>query len=71
MATIFTESLHDVLREAGYSTTVGDEGGFAPSLKSSEEALESILRACERAHYKPGNDVWLALDPAAVDHMGE
>nr|BCX00221.1 MAG: enolase [Bacteroidota bacterium] len=57
-------ALRRVLEERGYSTAVGDEGGFAPSLKSNEEALELILRAIEQAGYEPGEDVFLALDPA-------
>lgn len=49
----------------GYSTGVGDEGGFAPDLKSNEEACEVILEAIEAAGYKPGADIAIALDPAA------
>ncbi|NPV09325.1 MAG: phosphopyruvate hydratase [Anaerolineae bacterium] len=60
-------SLKKVLSGRGYSTNVGDEGGFAPSLKSNEEAIEVILEAVQRAGYSPGNDVFLALDPAASE----
>lgn len=57
--------LKQVLSERGLSTAVGDEGGFAPDLKSNVEAVEVILQAVERAGYRPGEDVFLALDPAA------
>lgn len=60
-------SLKKVLHDKGYSTSVGDEGGFAPMLSSNEEALDMILRAIENAHYSPGNDVWLALDVASSE----
>src|SRR5512143_2282502 len=60
-------SLKAVLKKRGYSTSVGDEGGFAPNLKSNDEAIESILQAIEKAGYKPGVDVCLALDPAASE----
>jgi enolase len=59
--------LRAVLRERGYHTAVGDEGGFAPDLKSNEEALEVLLRAIERAGYRPGEDVYLGLDVAASE----
>jgi len=59
--------LKAVLKARGYSTTVGDEGGFAPNLKSNEEALEVILEAIQKAGYKPGEQVGLALDPAASE----
>jgi len=58
-------SLKNVLKEAGYSTGVGDEGGFAPALKTNAEALELILHAIEKAGYKPGKDIVIALDPAS------
>ena len=58
-------SLKAVLKGKGYNTAVGDEGGFAPNLKSNEEALKVIIEAIEKAHYKPGDDVMIALDPAA------
>ncbi len=60
-------SLKNVLKSKGYSTSVGDEGGFAPSLKSNEEALEIILKSIEDAGYRPGHDVWLALDVASSE----
>lgn len=59
--------LKAVLKERGYSTGVGDEGGFAPDLKRDEEALELILEATERAGYKPGEEMALALDVAASE----
>ncbi|MBO7586260.1 MAG: phosphopyruvate hydratase [Bacteroidales bacterium] len=60
-------NLKNVLKGKGYSTNVGDEGGFAPNLKSNEEAVEVILQAIENAGYKPGEEVCLALDPAASE----
>jgi len=60
-------SLKSVLGKKGYNTAVGDEGGFAPSLKSNEEALELILEAIEKAGYKAGSDICIALDPAASE----
>lgn len=59
--------LRKVLSEKGYNTAVGDEGGFAPNLKSNEEAVELILTAIEQAGYRPGEDIWLALDVAASE----
>lgn len=59
--------LKSVLNEKGYNTGVGDEGGFAPNLKSNEEAIESLLKAIEKAGYKPGEDISIALDPAASE----
>ncbi len=59
------QSLKQVLKDKGYSTNVGDEGGFAPALKSNAEAVELILAAIEQAGYKPGEQVFIALDPAA------
>jgi len=58
-------SLKKILSEKGYSTGVGDEGGFAPNLSSNDEACEVIIKAIELAGYKPGIDIALALDPAA------
>ena len=58
-------ALKGILSRRGYATSVGDEGGFAPNLKSNEEACEVILEAAEAAGYKPGKDVAIALDPAA------
>jgi len=60
-------SLNRVLRDRGYNTGLGDEGGFAPSLGSNEEALEVILAAIEGAGYEPGKDLYIALDPAASE----
>jgi enolase len=60
-------NLKKVLKDRGYSTNVGDEGGFAPDLKSNEEALEVILQAIENAGYKPKEDICIALDPASSE----
>ncbi len=60
-------SLKNVLQARGYGTNVGDEGGFAPSLKSNEEAIEVILEAIEAAGYEPGEDMFIALDAAASE----
>ena len=66
VAEIF-HTLKATLAEKGYSTSVGDEGGFAPNLKSNEEACEVILQSIEKAGYKPGENVYLALDPASSE----
>jgi enolase len=66
MAEIF-HTLKIVLKGKGYNTGVGDEGGYAPSLKSNDEAPEVILQAIEKAGYKPGDNVMLAIDPAASE----
>jgi len=58
-------SLKSVLKSKGYNTAVGDEGGFAPNLKSNEEALSVIMTAIEKANYRPGQDIMIALDAAA------
>lgn len=60
-------TLKGVLKKRGYSTSVGDEGGFAPSLKTNEEAIDVILESIELAGYKAGEDVVIALDPAASE----
>jgi enolase len=60
-------TLKGVLKKRGYSTSVGDEGGFAPNLKSNEEALEVVMEAIGQAGYKPGEQVGIALDPAASE----
>ena len=60
-------TLKSVLKKKGYATSVGDEGGFAPNLKSNEEAIETILEAIAQADYQTGTDVLLALDPAASE----
>ena len=64
-------SLKDVLKGKGYSTSVGDEGGFAPPLSRNEEAVELILTAIERAGYESGKDIYIALDPAATEFFRE
>ena len=64
-------TLKKVLKEKGYSTSVGDEGGFAPDLKSNEEPLELIVEAIEKAGYEPGVDIYIALDPAASEFYKE
>ncbi len=76
-ADTFSEALHmgasvfhtlkKVLHDKKMSTNVGDEGGFAPNLKSNEEAIEVVLKAIELAGYKPGKDIFIALDPAASE----
>jgi enolase len=60
-------TLKGVLKKRGYSTSVGDEGGFAPNLKSNEEALDVVLEAITKAGYKPGTQIGIALDPAASE----
>lgn len=65
------QSLKGVLKAKGYTTLVGDEGGFAPALKTNEEAVEVILEAIEKAGYKPGEEVAIALDPAASEFYEE
>jgi enolase len=60
-------SLKGVLKKAGHQTAVGDEGGFAPNLRSNEEAMESLLEAIQQAGYKPGKDISIALDVAASE----
>ena len=64
-------NLKAVLKAKGYSTAVGDEGGFAPNLKSDEEALQSIVEAIEKAGYKPGTDFCIAIDAAATEMYDE
>jgi enolase len=76
-ASSFSEALHmgvavfhhlkSVLKSKGYSTNVGDEGGFAPNIKSNEEAIETVLLAIEKAGYKAGEDIWIAMDAAASE----
>ncbi|MGI9256852.1 MAG: phosphopyruvate hydratase [Salinispira sp.] len=60
-------TLKKILHDKNYATSVGDEGGFAPNLKSNEEAVELILQATEKAGYRPGEDMYIALDPAASE----
>jgi enolase len=67
MATEVFHTLKALLKKKGLSTAVGDEGGFAPDLKSNEEALSLIMKAIEGAGYKPGEDIALALDAAASE----
>jgi enolase 1/2/3 len=64
-------SLKSILGKKGYSTAVGDEGGFAPNLSSNEEAVEVILTAIEKAGYRPGEDIHIALDPAASEMFND
>ncbi len=59
--------LKKVLKDNGYSTNVGDEGGFAPNIKSNEEAIEIVLKAIKSAGYKAGKDMWIAMDAAASE----
>ncbi len=67
MGTEIYHTLKKVLQEKGLGTGVGDEGGFAPNLSSNEEALSTIVEAVKQAGYKPGEDILLALDPAATE----
>ena len=60
-------TLKKILHDSGHATAVGDEGGFAPNLKSNQEAIELILKAIEQAGYKPGEDISIALDPASSE----
>ncbi len=60
-------SLKSLLHEKGHSTAVGDEGGFAPNLKSNEEAIEIIIKAIENCQYRPGEDVFITIDPASSE----
>jgi enolase len=64
-------SLKAVMKKTGYSTQVGDEGGFAPNVKSDEEAIEMILEAIQKAGYKPGQEIYLAIDAAASEFYTE
>jgi enolase len=67
MGTEVFHTLKKALKDAGHNTNVGDEGGFAPNLKSADEALAFVMRAIEKAGYRPGEDVMLALDPASTE----
>jgi enolase len=71
MGTEIFHHLKKVLHDKGYSTNVGDEGGFAPNLQSNTEAIEYVLKAIEKAGYKPGEDVWIAMDAAATEFYKE
>ena len=64
-------SLKSILKQNNYNTSIGDEGGFAPSLKSNEQAIELILQAIEKTEYKPGKDIFLALDVAASEFYNQ
>ena len=64
-------SLKSILKKNSYNTSIGDEGGFAPSLKSNEQAIELILQAIEKTEYKPGKDIFLALDVAASEFYNQ
>ncbi|MFH1386817.1 MAG: phosphopyruvate hydratase [bacterium] len=61
------QTLKKVLKDKGYATTVGDEGGFAPKLTKNEEAIQVIIEAIEKAGYTPGRDVYISLDPASSE----
>lgn len=65
------QTLKKVLKKAGYNVSVGDEGGFAPQLKSSDEALEIIVESIKQAGYQPGKDIYIALDSAASEFYQE
>ncbi len=67
MGTEIFHTLKSVLKKAGHSTNVGDEGGFAPNLKSNQEAIEIVLKSIEQAGYRPGEDVHIAMDAAATE----
>ena len=71
MGTEVFHNLKKVLSNAGLSTNVGDEGGFAPNLRSNEEAIEMVLKAIETAGYKPGDDFLIALDAASTEFYNE
>jgi enolase len=64
-------ALRGILKKRGLSTAVGDEGGFAPSLSSNRDAIESVLQAITAAGFRPGVDLWIALDPAASEFYDE
>lgn len=64
-------ALKSVLKAAGYSTNVGDEGGFAPNIKSNEEAIEIVLKSIEKAGYTPGQDIFIAMDAASSEMWNE
>lgn len=64
-------NLKSVLKAGGYATNVGDEGGFAPNLGSNDEAIEIVLKAIEKAGFKAGEDIWIALDAAASEFYDE
>ncbi len=67
MGTEIFHTLKGVLKKMGLATNVGDEGGFAPNIKSNEEAIQTIIQAIEKAGYRPGEDVWIAMDAATSE----
>jgi enolase len=71
MGTEVFHHLKNVLKKKGYSTNVGDEGGFAPNIPSNEEAIETVLKAIEEAGYKPGKDIYIAMDAATTEFYDE
>jgi enolase len=71
MGTEVFHHLKAVLKKKGYSTNVGDEGGFAPNIPSNEEAIETVLKAIEDAGYKPGKDIYIAMDAATTEFYDE
>ena len=71
MGTEIFHHLKAVLKKKGYSTNVGDEGGFAPNIKSNEEAIETVLKAIEDAGYKPGEEILIAMDAASTEMWNE
>jgi enolase len=71
MGTEVFHHLKAVLKKKGYSTNVGDEGGFAPNIASNEEAIETVLTAIEAAGFKPGKDIYIAMDAAATEFYDE
>lgn len=68
MGTEVFHHLKNVLKSRGLSTNVGDEGGFAPDIKNNEEAIKLVIEAIEKAGFKPGIDIWIALDPASSEY---
>lgn len=71
MGTEVFHNLKSVLKKKGYSTNVGDEGGFAPEIQSNEEAIETVIKAIEAAGYKPGEQVYIAMDAASSEMYDE
>jgi enolase len=71
MGTEVFHALKGVLKSKGYSTNVGDEGGFAPNIKSNEEAIEIVLQSIEKAGYKPGEEIFIAMDAAVSELYNE
>jgi enolase len=71
MGTEVFHNLKKVLSDKGFSTNVGDEGGFAPNIQSNDEAIEIVLKAIEKAGYKPGDDMFIAMDAAASEFYNE